>query len=203
MTGTFVKGIAAAGAAAGLVLATAGSAFPAGKPKGTPATPTVVKPVVLRNQGVTLAQGLTPKAALQRASKFVKYNVTTPHYLPRDFSLVAVTVYPYIPASTLRSDTQNFYKAHSRTLTSFDVDHQQGAPFVYYSPTPATTAKVGRYTATITEQKGANLAKHKAVDLLYIYWYDTKAKVATEVTADLKTSGLSRAEMLKIAASIS
>jgi len=223
MTRAFVKNIAAAGTAAGLVVATAGSAFPASKPTSTPtpakpkatptpvrpkATPTlaqsrVVKPVVFRNQSVTLAQGLTPQAALTLATKFVKYRVTTPHYMPSGFSLVAVTVYPFIPDNSPLSDTQTFYKAHARVVTDFEVDHKFGSPYIYYSPTTPTTAKVGSYTATVVEQKGVNLGKHTKVDLLYVYWYDKTARVATEVTADLQSSGLSRSTVLKIASSIS
>jgi len=214
MTRAFVKNIAAAGAAAGLVAATAGSAFPASKPKATPApakpkaTPTlsqsrVVKPVVFRNQSVTLAQGLTPRAALTLATKFVKYRVTTPRYVPSGFSLVAVTVYPFVPDNSPLSDTQTFYKAHARVVTDFEVDHKFGSPYVYYSPTAPTTAKVGSYTATVVEEKGVNLGKHTKVDLLYVYWYNKTARVATEVTADVQSSGLSRSTVLKIAGSIS
>lgn len=203
MTRTFVKSIAAAGIAASLVLAATSSAFPAGKPKGSPAKPKVVKPVLFINQSVTQAQGLTPQAALQRATKFVRYKVTTPHYIPKNFSLVAVAVFPYIPDNRPLSDTQYFYKSHMRTVTDFEVDHQQGAPFTYYTVTPTKTAKVGRYTATIAEQKGPNFQTHKLVDLLYVYWYDSHSKIATEVTAELQSSGLSRSEMLKIANSIS
>ncbi len=203
MTRTFVKGLAAAGVAASLLLATTASAFPAGKPKGTPATPKVVKPVVFRNQGVTLASGLTPKAALQRAHNVVKYRVTTPHYLPKDFALVLITVYPYIPDMTLLSDTQTFYKAHSRSVKDFEVDHQLGAPYVYNFPLASTTARVGSYTATVAEEKGTNAKTHKTVDLLFVYWYDTHSKLATEVTADLKSSGLTRADVLRIANSVS
>jgi len=214
MTRAFVKNIAAAGAAAGLVAATAGSAFPASKPKATPApakpkaTPTlsqsrVVKPVVFRNQSVTLAQGLTPQAALTLATKFVKYRVTTPRYVPSGFSLVAVTVYPFVPDNSPLSDTQTFYKAHARVVTDFEVDHKFGSPYVYYSPTAPTTAKVGSYTATVVEEKGVNLGKHTKVDLLYVYWYNKTARVATEVTADVQSSGLSRSTVLKIAGSIS
>jgi hypothetical protein len=214
MTRAFVKNIAAAGAAAGLVAATAGSAFPASKPKATPApakpkaTPTlsqsrVVKPVVFRNQSVTLAQGLTPRAALTLATKFVKYRVTTPRYVPSGFSLVAVTVYPFVPDNSPLSDTQTFYKAHARVVTDFEVDHKFGSPYVYYSPTAPTTAKVGSYTATVVEEKGVNLGKHTKVDLLYVYWYNKTARVATEVTADVQSSGLSRSIVLKIAGSIS
>jgi len=214
MTRAFVKNIAAAGAAAGLVAATAGSAFPASKPKATPApakpkaTPTlsqsrVVKPVVFRNQSVTLAQGLTPGAALTLATKFVKYRVTTPRYVPSGFSLVAVTVYPFVPDNSPLSDTQTFYKAHARVVTDFEVDHKFGSPYVYYSPTAPTTAKVGSYTATVVEEKGVNLGKHTKVDLLYVYWYNKTARVATEVTADVQSSGLSRSIVLKIAGSIS
>ncbi len=214
MTRAFVKNIAAAGAAAGLVAATAGSAFPASKPKATPApakpkaTPTlsqarVVKPVVFRNQSVTLAQGLTPRAALTLATKFVKYRVTTPRYVPSGFSLVAVTVYPFVPDNSPLSDTQTFYKAHARVVTDFEVDHKFGSPYVYYSPTAPTTAKVGSYTATVVEEKGVNLGKHTKVDLLYVYWYNKTARVATEVTADVQSSGLSRSTVLKIAGSMS
>ena len=214
MTRAFVKNIAAAGAAAGLVAATAGSAFPASKPKATPApakpkaTPTlsqsrVVKPVVFRNQSVTLAQGLTPRAALTLATKFVKYRVTTPRYVPSGFSLVAVTVYPFVPDNSPLSDTQTFYKAHARVVTDFEVDHKFGSPYVYYSPTAPTTAKVGSYTATVVEEKGVNLGTHTKVDLLYVYWYNKTARVATEVTADVQSSGLSRSIVLKIAGSIS
>jgi len=203
MTRTSVKSIAAAGMAASLVLATAGSALPAGKPKGTPAKPRVVRPVLFINQGVTQASGLTPRAALQQAARFVKYSVTTPHYLPKNFALVAVTVYPYIPDNTLLSDTQTFYKTKVRTVMDFEVDHQLGAPYTYHFSSTPTTAKVGRYTATVAEQKGANLKTHKTVDLLYVYWYDSHSKVATEVTADLKSSGLNRADILRIAGSVS
>ncbi len=203
MTRTFVKGIAVAGAAAGLLIATTGNAFPAGKPKGTPAKPKVVKPVLFINQSVTQAQGLTPKAALRLATKFVRYQVTTPHYLPKNFSLVAVAVFPYIPDNRPLGDTQYFYKAHSRTVTEFEVDHQQGAPFTYHTTSPLGTARVRAYTATVAEQKGTNLSTHKKVDLLYVYWYDSRIKIATEVTADLQSSGLSRSEVLKIANSIS
>ncbi len=221
MTRTFVKNIAAAGVAAGLVAATAGSAFPASKPKATPApskhratpvkpkaTPTlaqsrVVKPVVFRNQSVTLAQGLSPHAALTLATNFVKYRVTTPRYVPSGFSLVAVTVYPFIPDTSPLSDTQTFYKAHARVVTDFEVDHKFGSSYVYYSAAAPTTAKVGSYTATVVEQKGVNLGKHTKVDLLYVYWYNKTARVATEVTADLQSSGLSRSTVLKIAGSMS
>jgi len=201
MTRTFVKGAAAAVVAASLLLATTGSAFPAGKPKGTPSKPRVVKPVLFINQGVTQASGLTPSAALQRAHNFVKYRVTTPHYLPKNFSLVAVTVYPYIPASTLLSDTQYFYKSHVRAVTEFEVDHQLGAPYVYNLS--LTSAKIGSYAATVAEQKGTNAGTHKTVDLLYVYWYDAHSRLATEVTADLKSSGLNRADLLRIANSVS
>ena len=184
MTRAFVKNITAAGIAVSLVAVTAGSAFPASKPKATPtpvkskaapakpkATPTlaqarVVKPVVFRNQSVTLAQGLTPQAALARATKFVKYRVTTPRYVPSGFSLVAVTVYPFVPDTSPLSDTQTFYKAHSRTVIDFEVDHKFGAPYVYYAAAAPTTAKVGSYTATVVEEKGVNLGKHTKVCLL-------------------------------------
>jgi len=221
MTRAFVKNSAAVGIAAGFVVVTAGSAFPASKPKATPtptkpkstpvkpkATPTlaqsrVVKPVVFRNQTVTLAQGLTPQAALTLATNFVRYRVTTPRYVPSGFSLVAVTVYPFIPDTSPLSDTQTFYKAHARVVTDFEVDHKFGSPYVYYAPTKSTTAKVGSYTATVVEETGVNLGKHTKVDLLYVYWYDKTTRVATEVTADLQSSGLSRSTVLKIAGSMS
>lgn len=204
MARPFVKSAIAAGLAAGLVLSATGTAFPAAKPGGRTSKLPVVKPVVLMNQGVTVAQGLKPKAALQMARRYVKYRVTTPHYIPKNFSLVAIVVYPYIPDSQPFSDTQYFYKAHVKAVTEFEVDHQLGSPFVYNDlGSSLKKTKVGSYGATIAEQKYTNFKTHKAVDLFYIFWYDKKTKLATEVTADLHTSGLSRNDLIKVAKSIS
>ena len=216
MSRTFVKSMVAAGAAAGLVLSTVGGAFPAGKPPIAQDPRKPLRPVLFYNQTVLVAQGLTPRAALHRARRFVPYRVTTVHYLPKGFRLVIVRVYPYIPGTMEPQDTQTFMKlsaarkprgkqARPIAVPSFELDHQFGQPYTYSSGQAYFTVRVvklGHRRVSVAEQKYKDLRTHKSVDTLYVYWYDQKSKAATEVTADLVSSKLSRAQVFKIAASI-
>ena len=216
MSRTFVKGMAAAGAVAALVLSTVGVAFPAGKPTVTQDPRKPLRPVLFYNQTVLVAQGLTPRAALHRAKRYVPYRVTTVHYLPKGFRLVIVRVYPYIPGTMEPQDTQTFMNLsaarkprgrHARPIAvpSFELDHQFGQPYTYPSGDAYFTVRVVKLRhrkASVAEQKYKDLRTHKSVDTLYVYWYDLKSKVATEVTVDLVSSKLGRAQVFKIAASV-
>lgn len=213
MARTVVKSVAAAGVAAGLVFATAGVAFPAHRPPLSDPR-THLKPVEFINQTSILAQGLTPKAALARAHKMLKYPITTAHYVPRGFTLISERVFP--PIQEPASDTQLFMKLSaarpapkgSHTLPevpSFEIDHTYGKPYVFGSGEAYFTTKVvkaGKRLVTYAEQKYTDVRKHKSFDLVWVYWYDTRTKLATEVTSELKSSKLTRADMLKIAASV-
>lgn len=224
MTRTFVKSVVAASVAAGLVLSMTGVALPAGKPPAhkpkPPKTPIQdprqrVKPVLLFNQTFRLAQGLTPKAALKMASHYLHYNVTTAHYMPKGFQLVEVQFFPYVPNAQEPQDTLYFeklsvaMKPHNPRhfeVPVFEVDHQYAQPYVYPSGVAYFTvksAKAGKRSVTVAEQKYKNVHTGKTVHLIYVYWFDKKTKLATEVTSDLATSTLTRADMLKIAGSVS
>jgi hypothetical protein len=208
--------MAAAGATAGLMLSMVGGAFPAGTPPHTRDPRKPLRPVLFYNQTRLIAQGLTPQAALQRARPFAPYPVTTVHYLPKGFQLVSVTVYPYIPNTMEPGDTQTFMKlsaarkpqgkqARPSAVPSFELDHQFLQPYTYPSGVPYFTVHavtLGLRRVAVAEQRYRDLRTHKSVDTLYVYWYDQKSKVATEVTADLMSSTLSRTEVFKIAASV-
>lgn len=215
MTRTFVKSIVAAGAVAGLVLCSAGVAYPAGTPPvHDPRKP--AKPVVFYNQAQFVAEGLTPAAAIERARRFEPYPISTAHYTPKGFQLVAITVYPYIPGQLEPQDTELFMnlsaaRTASRSRTrpaaapSFELDHQFGSPYAYANGDAyftVGTAKISGHTVNVAEQKVGKSRLHKAIDLLFVYWYDSKHKVATEVTTELLASHLSRGEVLKVAASV-
>lgn len=213
MSRTVVKSILAAGMAAGLVFTMSGVALPAGKPKPPVQDPRKqVKPVVLLNQSVILAQGLSPKAALQKAGHILHYTVTTAHYLPKGYQLAIVYVFPFIANLEVPQDTQTFMKLsavkahHPRhfVVPTFEVDHQADSPYSYYGAYfTVAKAKAGKRTVTVAEQKYTSPRSGKSVDSIYIYWYDTKTRLATEVTADLLASKLTRHDVLKIAGSVS
>ncbi len=217
MTRTFVKSIVAAGALAGLMLCTAGVAQPAGTPPKAHDPRKPAKPVVFFNQGQFVAEGLTPAAAIERARRFEPYPISAVHYTPKGFHLVAITVYPYIPGQLEPQDTELFMNmSAARTPTrsrtrpaaapSFELDHQFGSPYAYANGDAYFTVekvKLAGRTVNVAEQKVGASRLHKAIDLIFVYWYDSKHKVATEVTTELLTSHLSRAEVLKIAASVS
>lgn len=215
MTRTFIKSIAAAGMAAGLVLCTAGVALPAGTPPVTdPRKPARV--VVVFNQTKMIAQGLTPKAAIKQAQGIVHYKISTVHYIPKGYQLAIVRAYPYLPGASVPQDTQTFMNLSAprprvtrgqkvAPAPVFELDHQFGSPYVY--PKEAffvlSTVKLGKRTANVAEQKYTDFKRHKSVDLIYVYWYDRASKIATEVTAELTSTKLSRSAIFQIAASVS
>jgi hypothetical protein len=207
MTRPSVKTVAGAGAAIALTLAvvsTAHASAAASKP---------LRAVVVYNQAKLVADGLTPKAAIQQAQKIVHYAVTMPHYIPAHFQLMIVRVYPFLPGVELAQETQTYMNLSAQPRTApgqkpaaaptFEVDHQHGAPYSYPQEAYYTVSMVnlGKRKASAAEQKYTDFKKKQSVDLLYVYWYDKKTRVATEVTAELHTSRLSRADVLKIAAS--
>ncbi|HZS90696.1 MAG TPA: hypothetical protein VFE42_24785 [Chloroflexota bacterium] len=208
MTRLSVKTMAGAGAAAGLTLALVATAHVA-----SAAAPKPVRAVAVYNQSKLVADGLTPKAAVQQAQKIVHYTVTMPHHIPAHFQLMIVRVFPYLPGVELAQDTQTYMNLTGLRKTapgqkpvappSFEVDHQHGAPYSYPREAYYTLSVVnlGKRKASVAEQKYTDYKKKQSVDLLYVYWYDKKTHVATEVTAELHTSRLSRSEVLKIAAS--
>jgi len=172
--------------------------------------------VVLFNQSRIIADGLTVRVALQRASKIVKYTVTTAHYIPKGFQLVSVYASPLITNTYEPTDTQTFddlrpasagKRIGSKTSKViqrpyFEIDHQFGSGYVYDGAyLKITHAKLGGHATTIAEQNYRTA--QGAIDLVYVYWYDTKKKIATEVTSDLHSSKLSKSALLRIAASVS
>ncbi len=214
MTHPVVKGMAAAGVTSALLLSAAG-AHAAAKPISQDPRKTH-RAVVLFNQSRIIADGLTARAAIQRASGIVKYNVTTAHYIPKGFQLVSVYASPLIPSTQEPTDTQTFddlrpssagKKVGGKTSKAvqrpyFEIDHQFGSSYVYDGAyLKITHAKLSGHAATIAEQSYHKVGS--AIDLVYIYWYDTKKKVATEVTADLHSSKISKGTLMKIAASVS
>lgn len=213
MSRTFVKSIVAVGMATGLVLSMSGVALPAGKPKPPIQDPRKhVKPVVLLNQSFMLAQGLTPKAALQKAGHILHYKVTTAHYVPKGFQLAIEQVLPFIQNQQAPQDTQTFMKlsvvkAHHPlhfVVPTFEVDHQAASPYAYFGAYfTVAKARAAKRTVTVAEQKYKSPRTGKSVDSIYVYWYDTKTRLATEVTADLLASKLTRGDVLKIAGSVS
>jgi hypothetical protein len=136
-----------------------------------------------------------------------------PHHIPTHFQLMTVRVYPYLAGFELAQDTQTYMNLEALPKTApgqkpvaaptFEVDHQHGAPYSYPQEAYYTLSVVnlGKRKASVAEQKYTNFKQKKSVDLLYVYWYDNKSHVATEVTAELHSSRLSRSEVLKIAAS--
>lgn len=216
MTRTFVKSLVAAGAAAGLALSMAAVVLPAGKPPITQDPRKPLRAVLFYDQTVLVAQGLTPRAAVQRARRFAPYPITTVHYMPKGFQLVIVRVFPYIPYSLEPQDTETFMKlaaarkpvgkrARPVAVPTFELDHQFGQPYTYSSGDAYFTVRtitLGHRKVLVAEQKYRDSRTHSSVDTIYVYWYDRKTKVATEVTADLVSSTLSRAEVFKIAASV-
>jgi hypothetical protein len=208
MTRLSVKAMAGAGATIGLTLAVMAAPHIA-----SAATSKPLRAVVVYNQAKLVGDGLTPKAAIQQAQKIVHFTVTMPHHIPAHFQLMIVRVYPYLAGFELAQDTQTYMNLAALPKTApgqkpaapptFEVDHQHGAPYSYPQEAYYTVSVVnlGKRKASAAEQKYTDFKKKKSVDLLYVYWYDTKTRVATEVTAELKTSHLSRAEVLKIAAS--
>ncbi len=203
MKHAFVKGAGAVAAAVGLVLSSAGVALPAGKPF-------TVKVVAVFNQQQLVAQGLSPAAALQRARKMLPYNLTSARYIPGGFRMTTVVVFPFMPGQSVPSDTETYQvlmpSTHGKLpqARTFEVDHQGGEPYVYLAGAFFTlsTVKLGSRTASVAEQQYRDPRTHKSVDLLYVYWYDRKLKVATEVTADLLPARLSKQTIYAIAASI-
>jgi hypothetical protein len=198
------------------MLSMAGGALPAGTPPQPRDPGKALRPVLFYNQTALIAQGLTPQAAMQRARRFAPYPISTVHFVPKGFRLVIVRMYPYIPNVMEPADTQTFMKlsaartargkqARPSTVPSFELDHQFGQPYTYVSGDAYFTVRVatlGHRKVSMAEQKHKDLRTHKSVDQLYVYWYDRKSKVATEVTADLLRSTLSRAQVFKIAASV-
>ncbi len=216
MTRPFSRLLIAAGVAGGLALSSAGVAYPASKPPvrhtgsgGKPGTHTaatkgkLARPVLYYNQTQFIAQGLTATEALRRDSAFVKRRVSTPHYIPRGFQLTIVRVFPYIPSSLELGDTQTFQVLSSSSRQTFEIDHQIGSAYVYTAPFTVQQARAGSRAVTVAEEKVRDIRSGKAVDLLNISWFDNRSKIATEVTADLVTSRLSRAQLLQVAASVS
>lgn len=214
MTRAFVKSIVAAGAAAGLALSTVAVAFPAGKPPAPQDPRRPVKMIALYNQSRLIAEGLSPKVALQKVGAFERARtVSTARYLPKGFRLAVIRVYPYIPYNMELGDTQQFLNlapsarpssklAQATQWPSFEIDHQYGGPFSYDSNFVLKTVKVGSNKATIVEEKGRDMKTHRSIDLYFVYWYDSKTKLATQLTSDLVSSHLAARDMLKIAASI-
>ena len=212
MTRAVVKSIIAAGAAVGVVLSMSGVAYPAGKP---PQTPKTIRAVAVFNQSVLLKQGLTPQAALKQANHLVPYHISTIHFMPSGFQLVYVRVYPFVQNVQTPSDTLTFMNmamarkpshpgGKSPQVPSFELDHQGGKPYTYQGAYfTMGTVHLGKFTANVAEQKYIDAGTKKGVDLLYIYWWNSKAKLATEVTADLISARLTRSQVVKIAASIS
>ncbi len=217
MTDPMRRAITVAGAAATLMLATTAVAFPAKTPPNPQDQRLSRRPVILVNQSAVIAQGLTPTDALRRAGKIVKYRLTTAHYIPGGFQLVIVRAFPLIPGSSEPQDTQTFYNlpratratrpsSHTRVVIqppSFDIDHQYAQPYVYDGAyfTIKTARLSNRRTVTTAEQHYRT--QRGAVDLLYVYWYDRTSRLATEVTADLQSSRLTRDQLLRVAGSIS
>jgi hypothetical protein len=208
-----VKSIVAAGAATGLALSTVGVALPAGKPQPQdPRRP--VKMIALYNQSRLIAEGLSPKAALKKVQQFERAHVvTTAHYMPKGFRLAVIRVYPYIPYNMELGDTQQFLNlsksarpssklAQATQWPSFEIDHQFGGPYSYDSNFVLKRVTLGKVKATVVEEKGRDMRTHKTIDLYFVNWYDSKTKLATQVTADLVSSHLNAKEMIKIAASI-
>lgn len=213
MTRTVVKSIIAAGAAVGVVLSMSGVAYQASKP---PQAPKTIRAVAVFNQAVLLKQGLTPQAAIKQANHLVPYHISTLHYTPKGFQLVYVRVFPFIANVQTPSDTLTFLNmsmarkpshpgAKAPQVPSFEIDHQGGQPFTYQAVAFFTLSKVrlGKFTANVAEQKYTDAKTKKGVDLLYVYWWNSKSKLATEVTAELTTAHLTRSQVVKIAASIS
>lgn len=212
MTRRFVKTMVAAGVVAGVVFSTTGVVFPAGT---SPSRARSIRAVAVFNQTVLIGQGLTPRAALHMAGHYVPYALTTAHYIPSGFQLTVVQVYPFVAQVQVPQDTQTFQNLtaprtsnhHGRPAEApaFEIDHQAARPYVY--PPEAfytlSTVKLGSRTAAVAEQKYTDRKHHRAIDLIYVYWYDPRRKVATEVTAELVSSRLSHAQIFKIAASIS
>jgi hypothetical protein len=209
MTRHSVKTIAVTGATVGLVLGASATGHVASATASKP-----VRAVAVFNQSKLVADGLTPQAAVQQAQKIVHYTVTVPHHIPAKFRLMIVRVFPFLPGVQPAQDTQTYMNLAAIPKTApgrapaapptFEVDHQHGVPYVYQQEAYYTLSVVdlGKRKASAAEQKYTDYKKKRSVDLLYIYWYDKKTHVATEVTAELNSSKLSRAEVLKIAASL-
>src|SRR5579864_6367938 len=189
MTRRFVKTMVAAGVAAGVVFATAGAASPAG---ASPSRAGSIRAVAVFNQTVLVGQGLTPRAALHMAGRYLPYALTTAHYIPGGFQLTVVQVYPFVPQVQVPQDTQTFQNLtaprtsnhHGRPAEApaFEIDHQAAKPYVYPLEAYQTqsTVKMASRTAFVTEQKYTDRKHHSAIDLIYVYWYDSKRKLATE-----------------------
>lgn len=218
---SFTRGLAATGVAAVMLLSSTGIAHQAGKPVSR-------RPhrlVLLFNQTVLIAEGLSPVAALRRAGRIVRYTITTPHYIPRGFRLATVRAYPFIPGTQEPQDTQTFsyfttvsageaprkVSGHGRGKQpaprvavgrDFEVDHQLGQPYVYEGAFFTNgRATVARHGVTVAEQRYHS--RKGAIDLLYVYWYDRTKRLATEVTADLQSSHLTKQQLLQVVGSIS
>ncbi len=213
MTYPLRRAVTVAGAATALMLATTAVAFPAKTPPNPQDQRLSHRPVILVNQSAVIAQGLTPSDALRRAGKIVKYRLTTAHYIPSGFQLVIVRAFPLIPGTSEPQDTQTFYNlpraahpsSHTRVVVrppSFDIDHQYAQPYVYDGAyfMMKTARLSNRRTVTTAEQRYRT--QRGAVDLLYVYWFDRGSHLATEVTADLQSSHLTRDQLLRIAGSI-
>lgn len=214
MLRAFVKSIVAIGAVSGLVLSTVAVALPAGKPPAGQDPRRPVKMIAFYNQSRLIADGLSQKAALKKVSDFERARtVTTAHYLPRGFRLAVIRVYPYIPYNMQLGDTQQFLNlstgakpnaklSQSTQWPSFEIDHQFGGPFSYDSNFILKTVKLGSFKATVVEEKARDVRTHKVIDLYFVNWFDSKTKLATQVTADLVSAHMTASDMLKIAASV-
>lgn len=215
MTRPYVNIIASGVLACGFALSTMQVALPAGKPSAASHAGKAVRAVAVFNQAQLIAQGLSPQAALHEAARRVPYPMTTTHYIPRGFQLTLVRIYPFIPNVQVPQDTQTFQnmaavntvrgrKRGTVQAPTFEIDHQAAQPYVYPKEAFYTisTIRLAGHPVSVAEQKYTDVRKHKAIDLLFVYWYDTNRKVATEVTAELLSARLSRAEVFKIAASV-
>jgi hypothetical protein len=127
-----------------------------------------------------------------------------------------VRVYPFMPGVQPPADTVIFQNLRAPRTASpnpgkpaeapaFEIDHQGATPFVYNNEPYFTISsmRLGGRSANVAEQKYRDFRTHKSIDLIYVYWFDSRRKVATEVTSELVTSRLSRAQILRIAASVS
>ena len=210
-----VKGMVATTVAAGVIASTAGVAMPAGVPHVQKDARRTVKAVAVFNQSQLVRQGLTSEAALHTAARYLPYALTTAHYVPRGFQMTIVIVYPFIPGVQPPADSETFQNVTARRTPShipgrpaeapsFQIDHQAAKPYVYNAAAyfVISKAKLAGRTVSVAEQKYRDFRTRRTIDLLYVYWYDSHRKVATEVTSELVTSRLSRADVLRIASSV-
>ena len=211
MAWAVIKGMAIAGAA--VSLAGFSIAHSAGKPPAIPDPRKALHAVAFFDQSVLVAQGLTPNAAVTRLRRFAHYRISTVHYVPRGFQLAIVKVYPYLPGTQEPQDTQTFIRLVQRTgekagstkappAAYFELDHQYGQPYSYHDPYKTAGATLGGRKVVVAEQNYRDFRTQRTIDLINVYWYDRNTRVASEVTADLATAHLSRAQILSIAASV-